>query len=348
LNSNENKNDCYFELAFCQPKLGIVLAREPMLGGAVVSKVRENCEHKNVLQPRDELISVDGVPVPQRLTDKHFEGLLKIIKASKRPITLKLKRPSRPTARNGDTCGDTSSSSLNQPTVEKEKSIKQQQHSPRHQPSPIENSQSSPEQDVKPRETSFFFSSKDYDTVVSSKTQRSQPEPQDIDSREASFFFSARDYEHLQASKEEIKKSKEPFVDDDSPEAYLDQTDVPPSQRAHSDHHTKSAEPSPNIPTAPAPVFSDDDDDDQATSFIATNEEEEEETPTAPNVNIIESTRSPSLEHLHYHLFDMPAEKDSSAYNIKPPPISDEVENTWRQFIQNQAADNMVPDAFTP
>lgn len=81
-----------FKLTFTTEKLGFVLARDPSRSRPVISRVRDNCQHKRQLRVRDELLAVGGADVPRPITDEAFAGLLKIIKASKRPLTLTVQR----------------------------------------------------------------------------------------------------------------------------------------------------------------------------------------------------------------------------------------------------------------
>lgn len=82
----------YYELKFASRKFGFVLARESCHGLPAISGVRETCEHKSCIAIRDELVALDGVDIPVPLTHQSFDALLKIMRASKRPLTLTLRR----------------------------------------------------------------------------------------------------------------------------------------------------------------------------------------------------------------------------------------------------------------
>ena len=67
-------------------------------GRAIVSKVRETCEHLATLRQGDELATVNGATVPSPLRNSDFDSLLKIIKAAARPLHLSFaRRPPRAT-----------------------------------------------------------------------------------------------------------------------------------------------------------------------------------------------------------------------------------------------------------
>lgn len=80
------------ELSFHSARLGFVLARDARRGVAVVSRVHETCERLGDLQVRDELVALEGAPVPRPMAIHDFNAILKIIKASKRPLTITIRR----------------------------------------------------------------------------------------------------------------------------------------------------------------------------------------------------------------------------------------------------------------
>ena len=79
-------------LTFESDRLGFVLSNDPAHGRAIVSKVRETCEHLATLRQGDELATVNGATVPSPLRNSDFDSLLKIIKAAARPLHLSFAR----------------------------------------------------------------------------------------------------------------------------------------------------------------------------------------------------------------------------------------------------------------
>ena len=69
-----------------------MLSNDPAHGRAIVSKVRETCEHLATLRQGDELATVNGATVPSPLRNSDFDSLLKIIKAAARPLHLSFAR----------------------------------------------------------------------------------------------------------------------------------------------------------------------------------------------------------------------------------------------------------------